>query len=274
MQGEPDPIRHDRLNTDFHRRIIALSRNEKLIDVYEQLNAHMKIARIHKRRTTWARRVAIEIKEHRQILRALRKRKGALLAEALSNHIERSKRVLTADLADDLDEAKKVGRMPTHMSNKLEGIIPILATPFHDDGSIDIESQDRVVDHLLEQGAHGLSAFGNAGEGYALLADERRELLQAIVKRVDGQVPVVVGIGATGTDVAATLCKEAEDLGADALMVLAAVLPEVQMGTVSSSSIKRSATRSASRSWCRMRRCSRRFRCRRRCWRGSPMCRT
>ena len=106
------------------------------------------------------------------------------------------------------------------MSNKLEGIIPILATPFHDDGSIDIEGQDRVVDHLLEQGAHGLSAFGNAGEGYALLADERRKLLQAIVKRVDGQVPVVVGIGATGTDVAATLCKEAQDLGADALMVL------------------------------------------------------
>ena len=106
MEGEPDPVRHDRLNTDFHRRIIALSRNEKLIDVYEQLNAHMKIARIHKRRTTWARRVAIEIKEHRQILRALRKRKGALLAEALSNHIERSKRVLTADLADDLDEAR------------------------------------------------------------------------------------------------------------------------------------------------------------------------
>lgn len=106
------------------------------------------------------------------------------------------------------------------MSMKLEGIIPILATPFHDDGSIDVEAQKRVVDHLLKQGAHGLSAFGNAGEGYALRGDERRTLLEAIVKHVNGRVPVVVGIGTTGTDVAVSLCKEAEDLGADALMVL------------------------------------------------------
>jgi 2-keto-3-deoxy-L-arabinonate dehydratase len=106
------------------------------------------------------------------------------------------------------------------MSKKLEGIIPILATPFHDDGSIDVEGQKHVVDHLLEQGTHGLSAFGNAGEGYALCGDERRTLLEAIVKHVNGRVPVVVGIGTTGTDVAVSLCKEAEDLGADALMVL------------------------------------------------------
>lgn len=107
MEGEPDAVRHDRLNTDFHRRIVALSRNEKLIDMYEQLNAHIKIARIHRQGTTWAQRVAQEIAEHRQILRALRKRKGVLLAEELSNHIERSKRVLTADLAEDLHELQE-----------------------------------------------------------------------------------------------------------------------------------------------------------------------
>ena len=106
------------------------------------------------------------------------------------------------------------------MNKTIEGIIPILVTPFHDDGSIDTESQERVVDHLLEQGAHGLGAFGNAGEGYTLLADERRTLLEVIVKQVDGRVPVVVGIGATGTDIAVSLCKEAEQLGGDALMVL------------------------------------------------------
>ncbi|MDA1314444.1 MAG: dihydrodipicolinate synthase family protein [Acidobacteria bacterium] len=106
------------------------------------------------------------------------------------------------------------------MSKTIEGIIPILATPFHDDGSIDMDGQKQVVDHILDQGAHGVGVFGNAGEGYTLLADERRTLLEAIVKRVDGRVPVVVGIGATGTDVAVSLCKEAEQQGADALMVL------------------------------------------------------
>lgn len=102
----------------------------------------------------------------------------------------------------------------------LEGIIPILATPFHADGSIDLPGQLRVVDHLLEQGAHGLAAFGNAGEGYTLLADERRTLLEAIVKQVAGRVPIVVGIGATGTDQAVEAAKEAVGSGADALMVL------------------------------------------------------
>lgn len=102
----------------------------------------------------------------------------------------------------------------------LEGIIPILATPFHDNGSIDLPGQLRVVDHLLEQGAHGLAAFGNAGEGYTLLADEKRQLLEAIVKHADGRAPIVVGVGATGADQAAAAAKEAADLGADALMVL------------------------------------------------------
>ncbi|MBI1354210.1 MAG: dihydrodipicolinate synthase family protein [Acidobacteria bacterium] len=102
----------------------------------------------------------------------------------------------------------------------LQGIIPILATPFHEDGSIDYDGQLRVVDHLLEQGAHGLAAFGNAGEGYTLLASEKRQLLDAIVKRVAGRAPVVVGVGVTGTEQAAEAAREAAGQGADALMVL------------------------------------------------------
>lgn len=106
------------------------------------------------------------------------------------------------------------------MNSSFAGVYPILATPFHDDASIDFEGQDRLVDHLLESGVHGLGAFGNAGEGYALLPDERRRLLDAIVKRVAGQVPVIVGVGATGTDAAADACRVAEEQGASGLMVL------------------------------------------------------
>lgn len=101
-----------------------------------------------------------------------------------------------------------------------QGVYPILATPFSEDGRIDVASQLRLVDHLLGQGAHGLGAFGNAGEGYALLPEERRELLDAIVKHVDGRVPVIVGVGATGTEVAVAACRQAESQGAAGLMVL------------------------------------------------------
>ena len=102
----------------------------------------------------------------------------------------------------------------------LHGVCPILVTPFTDEGKVDVASQLRLVDHLLRQGAHGLGAFGNAGEGYTLLASERRELLGAIVRHVDGRVPVIAGVGATGTVAAVESCRQAEGQGADCLMLL------------------------------------------------------
>lgn len=102
----------------------------------------------------------------------------------------------------------------------LKGVFPIVVTPFHDDGSVDYDSFDRLIDHLQEQGAHGLGLFGNASEGYTLLADERNQMLQRAVQRVNGRIPIVASTGHTGTDAAARLSREAEDQGANALMVL------------------------------------------------------
>jgi 2-keto-3-deoxy-L-arabinonate dehydratase len=102
----------------------------------------------------------------------------------------------------------------------MSGVYPILVTTFHEDGSLDIASQLRLVDFLLEQGAHGLGLFGNASEGYALEASERVELMQAIAKHVAGRVPLVASSGATGTRSAVELSKQLAGLGADALMVL------------------------------------------------------
>ncbi|MEP7364223.1 MAG: dihydrodipicolinate synthase family protein [Acidobacteriota bacterium] len=102
----------------------------------------------------------------------------------------------------------------------LEGVFPIVVTPFHDDGTVDYTSLDRLVDHLLAQGARGLGLFGNASEGYTLMAAERVEMLKRIAARVNGRVPLVVSSGHTGTDAAVALSKEAQDQGASALMVL------------------------------------------------------
>lgn len=106
------------------------------------------------------------------------------------------------------------------MSKLLKGIIPIVNTTFHEDGSLDLDSQSQLVHHLLEQGVHAIALFGNAGEGYALTQTEREQLLKLIVREVNGRVPVVVSSGHTGTDAAAQISKAAEDAGADALMVL------------------------------------------------------
>src|SRR4051812_29020934 len=109
-------------------------------------------------------------------------------------------------------------RIDLHMT-KLEGVYPILNTTFQEDGSLDLASQARLVEHLLEAEAHGLGLFGNASEGYALSAREREELLKLVRKQVDGRVPLVVSSGHTGTDSAVEASREAEDQGADALMV-------------------------------------------------------
>src|SRR5207253_316042 len=103
---------------------------------------------------------------------------------------------------------------------KLEGIFPILNTTFKDDGSLDLASQTRLVEHLLEARAHGLGLFGIASEGYALSVREREQILKAVRREVNGRVPLVVSTGHTGTDVAVESSRQAEEQGADALMVL------------------------------------------------------
>lgn len=104
--------------------------------------------------------------------------------------------------------------------DNFQGVFPIVNTTFHDDGSVDFESQRRLVRFLLDCGAHGLGLFGVASEGYTLSNAERSELLRVIMKEVDGRVPVIASTGHTGTDVAVALSLEAEAAGADAVMVL------------------------------------------------------
>ena len=100
----------------------------------------------------------------------------------------------------------------------LQGVYPILATTFSDSGSLDLPSQANLVHHLLAQGANGLGLFGNASEGYALSDAERVTLLKLV--RETAKVPLIVSTGHSGTDLAADLSRNAEDLGADGLMIL------------------------------------------------------
>jgi 4-hydroxy-tetrahydrodipicolinate synthase len=101
----------------------------------------------------------------------------------------------------------------------IEGVIPILATTFNDDGSLDLVSQAKLVNYLLESGAHGLGLLGNASEGYTLDDDERRTILHLVTREVNGRVPLVVSTGHTGTDAAVRASREAQDGGAGALMI-------------------------------------------------------
>lgn len=100
----------------------------------------------------------------------------------------------------------------------IEGIVPILVTPFFDDGRIDEESLERLIDFNIGAGVHGLGvALGS--EIFKFTEAERQDIARRVVKAVNGRVPVVMNTGANGTALGVHYARLAEEAGADALMI-------------------------------------------------------
>jgi 4-hydroxy-tetrahydrodipicolinate synthase len=99
------------------------------------------------------------------------------------------------------------------------GVVPILATPFHDDAQVDLESWQRVIEFMMRLGVNGITILGVLGESNRLTDRERETLVGSAISTVDARVPVIVGSSHTGTQAARDLARMAQDLGADAVMV-------------------------------------------------------
>ena len=95
----------------------------------------------------------------------------------------------------------------------------IAVTPFKEDGSLDLTSTDRMVDFYLEKGVTGLTVLGMMGEAPKLTAEEARTFVRRVLKRVDGRVPVVVGVSAPGLASMGELSRNVMDDGASGVMV-------------------------------------------------------
>src|SRR5215207_234246 len=102
----------------------------------------------------------------------------------------------------------------------LHGCIPILITPFADDGSLDLASLEREIEWVLEEGASGVACVAIASEGYKLTETERDAVIATTVRRVSGRAPVVASADGPGEEPAMDRARRAAALGADALMVL------------------------------------------------------
>lgn len=100
------------------------------------------------------------------------------------------------------------------------GLVPILATPFDRDGSLDRVSMRRLVEFQIECGVDGVATFGMASEGFALTAAERADILTDIRTGVPDGMPIVAGVNATSVHTALEQAAVAVDGGATALMVL------------------------------------------------------
>lgn len=100
-----------------------------------------------------------------------------------------------------------------------KGVYLIAVTPFTQDGELDLQSTDRMVDFYLDCGVTGLTILGIMGEATKLTAQESGTFVQQVLKRVNSRVPVVVGASAPGFAPMKALTERVMDLGAAGVMV-------------------------------------------------------
>ena len=99
------------------------------------------------------------------------------------------------------------------------GVYIIAATPFTDTGALDLASTDRMVDFYLEAGVTGMTILGIMGEAPKMAGEEAVTFARHILNRVDGRVPVIVGVSAAGVDNMARLAHTVMEAGAGGVMV-------------------------------------------------------
>lgn len=94
-----------------------------------------------------------------------------------------------------------------------------IITPFTNDG-VDYPALVRLLDFQLENGTDAIIVCGTTGEAAAMSYEERIRTIEAVVRHVDGRVPVIAGTGSNNTENAIAMSRDASGAGVDALLVV------------------------------------------------------
>ena len=97
----------------------------------------------------------------------------------------------------------------------ISGSIVALATPMHDDGSVDYAGLRKLIDWHVAEGTDCIGVVGTTGESPTVNVDEHREIIRVAVEHADKRGPIMAGCGANATREAIELAKFARDVGAD-----------------------------------------------------------
>ncbi|MCF8168734.1 MAG: dihydrodipicolinate synthase family protein [Rhodoferax sp.] len=106
------------------------------------------------------------------------------------------------------------------MAARYRGVFPVVPTTFTETGELDLASQKRCVDFMIDAGSNGLCILANFSEQFLLSDDEREVLTRTMLDHVAGRVPVIVTTTHFGTAVCAARSRRAQDQGAAMVMVM------------------------------------------------------
>lgn len=102
-----------------------------------------------------------------------------------------------------------------------EGVATALYTPFNPiNKSVDYGAFSRLINRQLSANVNALVVLGTTGEAATITEEERREIIKLCVKEVNGRIPLIVGSGSNCTATAVKFSREAEESGADGLLVV------------------------------------------------------
>lgn len=103
---------------------------------------------------------------------------------------------------------------------RLKGMGVALITPFNDDGSVDYQSLMRLVEYQIQNGVDFLCVLGTTAETPTLSAEEKKKIKQLVVERVNGRVPILLGVGANSTQTVIDTLQNDDMTGVDAVLVV------------------------------------------------------
>ncbi|XAH25240.1 dihydrodipicolinate synthase family protein [Xylophilus sp. GW821-FHT01B05] len=109
---------------------------------------------------------------------------------------------------------------PSLSQPRYRGIFPVAPTTFTEAGALDLPSQKRCIDFMIDSGVDGICILANFSEQFLISDDEREVLTRAVLEHVAGRVPVIVTTTHTSTQVCAERSRRAQDMGAAMLMVM------------------------------------------------------
>ena len=100
------------------------------------------------------------------------------------------------------------------------GVCPALVTPFHESGGVNFDAFAKLIDYQIRGGVSALCVCGTTGESSTMTREERDAAIKFCVEQAAGRVKVLAGTGSNSTAITIELSRRAQDMGADALLLV------------------------------------------------------